>query len=68
MRHNHYLDLGNGSNKFGKHCFITLGQCFSTAVQWNLGVPRMAARGSADTDRSCLGRNSQPQICAVVAI
>jgi len=25
-------------------------------------------RGSAETDRNCLGRNSQPQFCAVVAI
>ena len=21
IRHNHYLDLGNGSNKFGNHCY-----------------------------------------------
>jgi len=23
VRHNRYLDLGNGSNKFGNHCPIT---------------------------------------------
>jgi len=28
----------------------------------------VAARGSAETDRSCLGQNSRPQFYAVVAI
>ena len=42
--------------------------CFSTGVPRNLRVPRVAARGSAETDLICLGRNSQPQFYAVVAI
>ena len=42
--------------------FIALRQCFSTRVPW------VATRGSAKTDRNCLGRNSQPQFYAVVAI
>ena len=37
-------------------------QCFST------GVPRVAAGGSPETSRNCLGRNSQPQLYAVVAV
>jgi len=43
-------------------------QCFSTVVPRNLRVPRVAAIGSAETDRNCLGRNSQPQFYATVAI
>ena len=37
-------------------------QCFST------GVPRLAAGGSAETNRNCLVQNPQPQFYAVVAI
>jgi len=46
---------------------ICLYQCFSTEVPRNLRVPREAARGSAETDRDCQGRNSPPQFYAVVA-
>jgi len=38
---------------------ICVGHCFSTRV------PRVAARGFAETDWMCLGRNSQPQFYAV---
>jgi len=34
---------------------IQIQQCFS------IGVPQVAAMGSAETDRNCMGRNSQPQ-------
>jgi len=43
-------------------------QCFSTGAPRNLRVPRVAARGSVETDRNCLGRNSQPQFYPVVAV
>jgi len=42
--------------------FHVVNQCFST------GVPRVVARGSAETDRIRLGRSSRPQFYAVVAI
>jgi len=38
-----------------------LAQWFST------GVPRVAVRGSTETDRICLERNSQPQFYAIAA-
>jgi len=47
---------------------VKLRQCFSTGVARNLRVPRVAVRGHAETDRICLGRNSQPQFYAVVAM
>jgi len=31
-------------------------------------VPRVAARGSVETDRNCLGRNSQLRFYAIVAV
>jgi len=43
-------------------------QCFSTGVPRNLRVPRVAARGSAETDRNYLGRNLQLRFYGVVAI
>jgi len=37
---------------------FTVEQCFLTGVPWNLSVPGVSvARGSAETDRSCLERN-----------
>ena len=47
---------------------LYLHQWFPTEVPQNLRVPRMTTRGSTKTDRNCLGRNSQPQFCAVAAI
>jgi len=44
---------------------VALSQCFSTGVPRNLWVPEVAAGGSAETDRNCLGRNVQ--FYAVVA-
>jgi len=44
------------------------------AVRWghtpvfSTGVPRVAARGSAETDRNCLWRHLQTQLNVVVAI
>jgi len=29
---------------------------------------QVVSMGSAETDQSCLGQNSQPQFCAIVAI
>ena len=43
-------------------------QCFSTRVMRNLRVPWVVASDPAETDRNCLGRNSQPQFYAIVAI
>ena len=44
-----------------KQCIVhSLGQCFST------GFPGVAARGSAETNRNCLGQNSQPHFYAVL--
>ena len=40
----------------------------STGFPRSLRVLRVAARGSAETDQNCLGRNSQTQFYAVVAI
>jgi len=45
-----------------------MSQWFSTGVPRNLRVLQVAAKGFAETDRNCLGRNSQPQFYAVVAI
>jgi len=45
-----------------------LWQCFSTGLSRNPRVPREAARGSAETNRNCLGQSSQPQFYAVVVI
>jgi len=47
---------------------LTLDQCFSTGVPRNFRVPQVAAGGSPETDWNCLGRNSQPQFYAVVAM
>ena len=46
---------------------IRVKQCNTTGVPRNVRVPQMAAGGSAETDRNCLGRNSQPQFHAVEA-
>jgi len=46
----------------------TVLQCFSPGVPRNLMVPRVAARGSVETDRNCLGRNSQLRFYAIVAV
>ena len=50
------------------HILDYLRQCFSTGVPRNLRVPRLAARGAAETDWNCLGRNPQPQFYPVAAI
>jgi len=47
---------------------IKIALCFSTGAPRNLGVPPVPARGSTETHRHCLGRISQPQFYAVVAI
>jgi len=43
-------------------------QYFSTEVPRNLRVPRVAARGSVETDRKCLGQNSQSQFYVIEEI
>ena len=65
-----------------RHAVYKLGKHSSDIVDWShaftlrkvlsqwfsTGIPRVAARGSAETDRICQGRNSQPQFYANVAI
>jgi len=58
----HYTYLALVNNRLWLGLANTVEQCFAT------GVPRVAAKRSAETDRNCLGRNSRPQFYAIVAI
>ena len=50
-------------------CQDDCGIYYASIQYFSTGVPRVvAARGSAETDRNCLRRNSQPQFYVVVAI